>query len=156
MDAKAKEFLVQLVETPGVSGYETRVQELVRSYARDFVDEMQTDLHGNLILAKNPSAPVRTMLAGHADQIGLIVSSIDDDGYLYTQTVGGWDPQQLVGQRMTVWTSSGPIAGVIARKAIHLLEESERKQVVKAKDLWIDIGATDEQEAGQKVSIGDP
>ena len=77
MDEKAKQFLVQLVETPGVSGYETKVQDLVRSYARDFVDEIQTDLHGNVILAKNPDAPVRTMLAGHADQIGLIVSSID-------------------------------------------------------------------------------
>lgn len=156
MDEKAKQFLVQLVETPGVSGYETKVQDLVRSYARDFVDEIQTDLHGNVILAKNPDAPVRTMLAGHADQIGLIVSSIDDGGYLYTQTVGGWDPQQLVGQRMTVWTATGPVPGVIARKAIHLLEEGERKQVVKAKDLWIDIGANDEQEARQSVAIGDP
>ena len=156
MDAKAKEFFVQLVETPGVSGYEQRVQELVRSYARDFVDDIRTDLHGNVILAKNPAAPVRTMLAGHADQIGLIVSSIDDDGYLYTQTVGGWDPQQLVGQRMTVWTQHGPIPGVIARKAIHLLEESERKQVVKAKDLWIDIGASDEEQAEELVAIGDP
>ncbi|MDG2185476.1 MAG: M42 family metallopeptidase [Mariniblastus sp.] len=156
MDAKAKEFFVQLVETPGVSGYEQRVQELVRSYAGDFVDDVRTDLHGNVILSKNPAAPVRVMLAGHADQIGLIVSSIDDDGYLYTQTVGGWDPQQLVGQRMTVWTRNGPIPGVIARKAIHLLEESERKQVVKAKDLWIDIGASDEEQAGEMVAIGDP
>ncbi len=156
MDTKAKEFFVQLVETPGVSGYEQRVQELVRSYAADFVDDVRTDLHGNVILAKNPAAPVRVMLAGHADQIGLIVSSIDDDGYLYTQTVGGWDPQQLVGQRMTVWTRNGPIPGVIARKAIHLLEESERKQVVKAKDLWIDIGASDEEQAEEMVAIGDP
>ena len=155
MDAKAKEFLVNLVETPGVSGYEQRVQELVRSYAHDFADEIRTDLHGNVILTKNPSAPVRTMLAGHADQIGLIVSSIDDDGYLYTQTVGGWDPQQLVGQRMTVWTDTGPVPGVIARKAIHLLEESERKQVVKTKDLWIDIGAIDAEEAESIVAIGD-
>ena len=155
MDAKAKEFLVTLVETPGVSGDEQRVQEVVRNYAREFVDEMKTDLHGNLILAKNPDAAVRVMLAGHADQIGLIVSSIDEDGYIYTQTVGGWDPQQLIGQRMTVWTESGPVAGVIARKAIHLLDESERKQVVKTKDLWIDIGAQDREEAEALVEIGD-
>ena len=155
MDAKAKEFLVELVETPGVSGYEQRVQEVVRSYASEFVDEMKTDLHGNLILAKNPDAAVRVMLAGHADQIGLIVSSVDDDGYLYTQTVGGWDPQQLIGQRMTVWASGGPVPGVIARKAIHLLDESERKKVVKTKDLWIDIGARDREEAESLVEIGD-
>ncbi len=95
------------------------------------------------------------MLAGHADQIGLIVSHVDENGFVYTQTVGGWDPQQLVGQRMTIWTAGGPINGVIARKPVHLLDEQERKQVVKAKDLWIDIGAANKLEALSVVQIGD-
>jgi endoglucanase len=148
------EFLKSLVETPGVSGYEEAVQQVVRGYAESFCDTMTTDLHGNLILCKNPDAAVRVMLAGHADQIGLIVSHINDDGFIYTQTVGGWDPQQLIGQRMTIWTESGPVSGVIARKPIHLLDDAERKKVVKTKDLWIDIGARSKEDAAM-VRIGD-
>jgi endoglucanase len=96
------------------------------------------------------------MLAGHADQIGLLVTHIDENGFIYTNTIGGWDPQQLIGQRMTLWTESGPVRAVIARKAIHLLDPDERKQVVKTKDLWLDIGAKDHDEAAEVVRIGDP
>ena len=67
------------------------------------------------------------MFAGHADQIGLIVTHINENGYIYTNTIGGWDPQQLIGQRMTIHTAKGPIPAVIARKAIHLLDQDERK-----------------------------
>jgi endoglucanase len=155
MNESQLNFLKTLVETPGVSGYEQRVQQVVREYAQPFCDSMTTDLHGNLILCRNPDADVRLMLAGHADQIGLIVSYIDDNGFIYCQTVGGWDPQQLIGQRMTVWTDSGPIPGVIARKAIHLLEDGEKKKVVKTTDLWVDIGAANAEEAKQRVQIGD-
>ena len=139
MENEPKEFLKDLLVAPGVSGYEQPVQAVVRKYSESFADHVETDLHGNLIAAINPGQDVRVMFAGHCDQIGLIVSQIDDHGYLFTQTVGGWDPQQLVGQRMTVWSRSGPIDGVISKKAIHLQDETERKQVVKAKDLWIDI-----------------
>jgi endoglucanase len=105
---------------------------------------------------KNPGAPVRVMLAGHSDQIGLIVSHIDDKGFVYVLAVGGWDPQMLVGQRMAVWTDNGPVVGVIARKPIHLLTEEERKQVPKLKDLWLDVGAADKEEAEKLVRVGDP
>ena len=155
MDDRQFEFLEKLVSTPGVSGYEQQVQQVVREYAKSFCDTMTTDLHGNLILCKNPDADVRLMLAGHADQIGLIVSYISEDGFIYTQTVGGWDPQQLIGQRMTVWTDSGPIHGVIARKAIHLLEDAEKKKVVKTNDLWVDIGAKSREQVEESVQIGD-
>ena len=155
MDAKPLAFFENLLSAPGVSGYEQPVQKVVREYAADFSDQMTTDLHGNLILCKNPDADVRFMLAGHADQIGLIVSHIDDNGFIYTQTVGGWDPQQLIGQRVVVWGASGGVPGVIARKAIHLLDESERKQVVKAKELWIDIGANDRDDVESVIAIGD-
>lgn len=155
MEAKARDFFQQLLATPGVSGYEQKVQDLVRSYAADFADSITTDLHGNVILCKNPDAEVRVMLAGHCDQIGLLVSQIDEFGFLYAQTVGGWDPQQLIGQRVIVWTAAGPINGVIARKAIHLLDDAERKKVVKLEDLWIDIGARDKDDAGSVVQIGD-
>ena len=115
----------------------------------DFADEVRTDLHGNVIVVKNPDSPLRVMLAGHCDQIGLIVQHIDDDGFLYIQPIGGWDPEVLIGQRMTVWTDAGPVFGVIARKPIHLLTEEERKQVPKMKDLWLDIGAANKEEAAK-------
>ena len=155
MNDSSIKFFETLLNTPGVSGYEEPVQQVVRDYASSFADTMTTDNHGNLILCKNPDAEIRLMFAGHCDQIGLLVSNIDDNGFIYTQTVGGWDPQQLIGQNMTIWTDSGPVEGVIARKAIHLLEESERKKVVRTKELWIDIGAKDRAEVESLVRVGD-
>jgi endoglucanase len=84
------------------------------------------------------------------------VTYINDEGYIYTNTIGGWDPQQLIGQRMTIYTADGPVPAVISRKPIHLLEEDERKQVVKLKDMWLDIGARNREEAAAVVRIGDP
>lgn len=156
MDAAAKEFFVRVLETPSPSGFEVPVQNLVREYAKKFADDITTDVHGNVVVSCNPQAELRVMFAGHCDQIGLIVTHIDDNGYIYTSPIGGWDPQQLIGQRMTIHTAGGPVAGVIARKAIHLLNEEERKQVVQQKDLWIDIGAKSQQEAREVVEIGDP
>ena len=155
MEPKALDFFKTLLETPSPSGYESALQELVRDYVSDFADEIRTDLHGNVIVVKNPDSPLRVMLAGHCDQIGLIVQHVDDNGFLYIQPIGGWDPEVLIGQRMTVWTKGGPVFGVIARKPIHLLTEDERKQVPKMKDLWLDIGAASKDEAAEIVRIGD-
>src|SRR5262245_18279226 len=137
MDYAAKKFFQQILETPSPSGYEQPVQELVRQYVADFADEVRTDLHGNVIACCNPGVSLRVMFAGHADQIGLIVSHINENGYIYTNTIGGWDPQQLIGQRMTIHTVDGPISAVVARKPIHPLDQEERKQVVKQKELWL-------------------
>ena len=156
MDKSAKDFLVKLLETPSPSGYEVPVQNVVRDYVGTYADAVRTDLHGNVIASCNPDAELRVMFAGHADQIGLLVTYIDENGFIYTNTIGGWDPQQLIGQRMTIFTAGGPVPAVIARKPIHLLNEEERKQVVKAKDLWLDIGAQDQKEAQAIVAIGDP
>lgn len=156
MTPEAKAFFQQILETPSPSGYEQPVQRHVRAYADGWADEVRTDSHGNVIVSVNPDAPLRVMFAGHADQIGLIVTYISEDGFIYSKPIGGWDPQQLIGQRMTVHTDSGPIPAVIARKAIHLLEPDERKQVVKLKELWLDIGAKNKEEASELVRIGDP
>ena len=156
MEQTAKQFFADLINAAGVSGYEQPVQRVVKEYAKEFADDMSTDLHGNLILSINPDSDVRIMMAGHCDQIGLIVSYIDDNGFLFVQTVGGWDPQQLVGQRVSIWSETGPVNGIISRKPIHLLEEQERKQVVKIKDLWIDIGAQNREQALTVVDVGDP
>ena len=156
MNDQSHQFLKNLLETPSPSGYERPVQDVVRAYVSDFADEVSTDTHGNVIAVKNPGAPVRLMFAGHCDQIGLIVQYIDDDGYIYLQPIGGWDPQQLIGQRLAVWATDGPVNGVIARKPIHLLTDEERKQVPKLKDLWLDIGAKDKEEVEGLMRIGDP
>jgi len=155
MDAAPLDFLRRLIETPSPSGYEGRIQEVVRQYASDFADQISVDLHGNLIAARNPQSPLRVMLAGHCDQIGLIVQYIDGEGFVYLQPIGGWDPQVLIGQELTVWSAAGPVDGVIARKAIHLLTDEERKQVPKLKDLWLDIGAKNKEEAAGLVRVGD-
>jgi putative aminopeptidase FrvX len=156
MDNTSRQFLMQILDNPSPSGYEQPVQNVIRTYVKEFADEVKTDVHGNVIAVRNPQAAFRVLLAGHCDQIGLIVQYIDDDGYIYFQAIGGWDATVLIGQRVTVWTSSGPLAGVIGRKPIHLLSEDERKSVPKLKDLWIDIGAASKAEATQKVRIGDP
>ncbi|RIK80603.1 MAG: hydrolase [Planctomycetota bacterium] len=156
MDSAALDFFKRILATPSPSGYEGPVQALVREYAAGFADRVTTDVHGNVIAVKNPDAPLRVMLAGHCDQIGLLVSYVDSEGFVYIQTIGGWDPMQLIGQRLTVWSQNGQVEGVIARKPIHLLTEEERKQVPKIKDLWLDIGAKNKDEALARVRIGDP
>jgi len=156
MEPAARDFLIRLLETPSPSGYERPIQDLVRAYVGEFADRVTTDLHGNVIAAKNLDAKLRVMFAGHCDQIGMLVSHINDNGFLYAQTIGGWDAQQLIGQRMTIWTAKGPLPAVISRKPIHLLTDEERKQVVKLEDLWLDIGAKTKDEAKELVQIGDP
>ena len=135
MTPAAHDFLKKLLDTPSPSGFEKPIQDVVREYVASFADEVTTDLHGNVIACKNPGADVRVMYAGHCDQIGMLVSQIDEMGFIYAQTIGGWDPQQLIGQRMVIWTKDGPVPAVIARKAIHLMNEQERKPVVKKKEL---------------------
>lgn len=155
MEPKARDFLIRLLETPSPSGYERPIQDLVRDYLGPVADSITTDSHGNVIGGKNTAAPARLLFAGHCDQIGLIVQYIDADGYISVQPIGGWDPMQLVGSRVVVWTASGPVPGVMSRKPIHLLTDEERKVVPKMKDLWIDIGATDKADAESVVRVGD-
>jgi endoglucanase len=95
------------------------------------------------------------MLAGHLDEIGLMVTHVDDKGLLYFTGVGGWDPQVLVGQRVRLRGRGGEVVGVVGKKAIHLMEPEERKKVSQIKSLWIDIGAKDNEEAERMVRVGD-
>ena len=98
----------------------------------------------------------RVMLAGHCDQIALMVQHIDDNGFLYVQPIGGWDMQILLGQYLTVWTSQGPVTGVISQRTPHLLTGDERNKVPQFTDVWIDIGVKDRKEAEELVTAGDP
>jgi tetrahedral aminopeptidase len=155
MESGPYEFFRSLLETPRPSGYEASVQQRIRTYARPFAESIHTDPHGNVICARNAAAPLRLMLAGHCDQIGLLVTHIDEQGFLRVQPIGGWDPQQLIGQRLMVWTDHGPLPGVMARKPIHLLKPEEKEKAVKLEELWIDLGVQDQAEAKSLVRIGD-
>jgi endoglucanase len=88
MSPDALEFLRKLLETPSPSGYEQRIQQVVREYVASFADQTATDVHGNLIVSRNADAPLRVMLAGHCDQIGFVVQYLDDQGFLYLQPIG--------------------------------------------------------------------
>jgi endoglucanase len=156
MHEASLDFLKQLLHTPSPSGYEQPIQQVVRDWIRPFADEVRTDRHGNVIAVRNPGGSPRIMLAGHCDQLGLLVQYIDDRGFLYVQPIGGWDMQILLGQALTVWTKTGPVPGVISRKAPHLLTNEERKKVPEFTDVWVDIGAGSREEATQLVSVGDP
>lgn len=149
------QFLKDLLSTPGTSGYEQEIQKVIRQYVQSFADSVRTDVHGNVIAAVNENARPRILLDAHCDQIGLIVRHIDDMGFLRVNAVGGWDMQILLGQKVTVHTATGPVPGVIARKPIHLLSDSERKTVPKISDLWIDIGSNSQAETAEIVQIGD-
>ncbi|MGH2879948.1 MAG: M20/M25/M40 family metallo-hydrolase [Solirubrobacteraceae bacterium] len=97
----------------------------------------------------------RLVVMGHIDEIGLIVTHIDDEGYLWFREVGGWDAQILVGQRVVIATREGSVVGVIGKKPVHLLRDEERKKVAEVRDLHIDIGAKDGVQARDLVRIGD-
>jgi endoglucanase len=160
MHEQSHAFLKTLLETPSPSGFERPIQDVVRAWARPYADEVRTDRHGNVIAVRHPAherAPnQRIMLAGHCDQIALMVQHIDDHGFLYVQPIGGWDMQILLGQYLTVWTKQGPVTGVVARRAPHLLTSDERAKVPQFTDVWVDVGVKDKKEAEELVSHGDP
>ena len=99
--------------------------------------------------------PRRLVVMGHIDEIGLVVTHIDEHGYLWFREVGGWDAQILVGQRVVLATAAGEVSGAIGKKPIHLLRDEERKKVAEVRDLHIDVGAKDGEQAAALVRVGD-
>jgi len=152
----ALSFLKELLQQPSPSGFEVPAQAVVRRRMKAVADTVTTDVHGNVIGAINERASLKVMLAGHVDEIGMMITHIDSNGYLYVATIGGWDPVQAVGQRIQVLAAKGVIPGVIGRKPIHLMEASEKSKELKIEDLWIDIGAKDKKDALKAVAVGDP
>ncbi len=148
-------FLQNLLATPGTSGFEQDIQQVVRAFTSEFADNVETDVHGNVVATVNPSGGTKILLDAHCDQIGLLVRHIDEQGFLRVSAVGGWDMQILLGQKMLVHTKNGSIPGVIARKPIHLLNDTERKTVPNIQELWIDIGSASPEETAEVVCIGD-
>jgi len=154
MRDESYEFLKCLLSIPGPSGYEGAAAKVWRTEAEKFA-EVRGDRMGNSFATLNGGGAPRVMLAGHIDEIGLMVTHVEDGGLLRFQGVGGWDPQVLVGQRVLLQTKNGEVPGVIGKKAIHVMESEERKKVSEIKSLWIDIGAKDGDEAKERVRVGD-
>jgi endoglucanase len=150
-------FLRTLIETPGPSGYEREVAAVWRTEAESFADDVDRDLTGNSFawLRSNPDAPT-VLVEGHIDEIGVQITHVDSEGYIWFDEIGGWDAQVLTGQRIRFITDSDvPVIGVVGRKAAHLLKSEDREKAVKTEDLWIDIGAGSRERALKRISIGD-
>src|SRR3954447_5885126 len=149
------EVLRSLLTATGPSGYETAPAKAFADACAAFA-EVETDVMGTVTArVKGTGGGPTVAIVGHVDEIGLIVTHVDDKGYLHFTGVGGWDPVILVGQRVEVTTRDGLVPGVVGKKPIHLLKDDERKKVPELKELHIDIGAKDGDEAKAMVRIGD-
>lgn len=155
MRRQSKAFLDQLLTTPSVSGYEQPAQAVVRDYIGPKVEALETDSHGNVTAVVNSTGRPRVMFAGHCDQIGFLVQHLEDEGFLRVSGVGGHDVSVVIGQAVTVWSSSGPLAGVIAREPIHLMSSSDRTKTPELHQLHVDTGLP-AKDVKKLIRIGDP
>ena len=141
-------FLKRLLDTPGPSGFEGAPARVWRAEAATFAS-VKADVVGNSLATVEGSGGPTILLAGH------IVTYIDENGFIYFEPIGGWDPQVLVGQRMRFLGRHGDVFGVIGKKPIHLMKPDEREKASKITDLWVDIGVKNKAEAMEHLEIGD-
>ncbi|NNJ10314.1 M42 family metallopeptidase [Chloroflexales bacterium ZM16-3] len=153
MDELRVAFLKRLLSTPSPSGDEAAAAKVWRDEAKGFADKVYTDVRGNSYALIEGAGP-RVLLAGHIDEIGLMVSYIDENGFLSFSAIGGWDAQVLVGQRVRLLGHAGEVVGVIGKKPIHLLKSDERGQASTIERMWIDIGVDSRDEALERVRVG--
>ncbi len=152
-----KKLLEKLSNAPGISGFEDEVRKIIFNELDGIVDEIKIDDMGNLIAVKNgdPNGK-KIMLAAHMDEIGLMVRYIDSKGFIKFSKIGGINDQMLLNQDIYIQTSEGDVNGVIGSKPPHKMKKSERDKVVEYDKMFIDIGATSQEEALKMVQIGDP
>lgn len=151
----APEFLVDLLNARSPSGYEHEAQAVVDRYMASAADRYEKDALGNRISFLDTEDGPTVMMTGHMDELGLLISYVDEKGFLYFDTVGGIDLNTISGRRVEILTRNGVVKGVTGRRAIHLLTAEERKKIPEKQNLWIDIGAKDKEDALKRVSIGD-
>jgi putative aminopeptidase FrvX len=154
-----KSLLEKLSNAHGISGWEGSVQEIVKDEIASFVDEVRVDSLGNLIATRKGDRP-SVMIEAHADEIGLMVKQVDEKGFIGFIRIGAWFDQTLLNQRVVIHTRSGPVIGVIGSKPPHVMRDEDRKKVVEARDMFIDIGCSSQKEvedlgirAGTPISI---
>jgi len=155
---KLVNVLEKLSNACGVAGREEEVQVLMKELLKPHVDEIKEDKLGNVIGVKKgkKSAP-KVMLTAHMDEIGLMVKNITKKGFIHFTKIGGIDDRILVAQKVLVHTKKGPITGIIGSKPPHILKEEEKKKVIEADKLFIDVGATSKEDAQKSgFRIGDP
>jgi len=147
------ELIKKLSNTPGVSGDEGKVREILKDEIKEYADKIATDSLGNLVALKGmEKKEPKIMLNAHMDEIGLIIDHINKDGFLQFKKVGGIDDRVLLGKRVLIGEKE--IKGVIGAKAIHLQEVDERKKSIKSTELYIDIGTKNMEEAESLVPRG--
>ena len=156
MQKDAKKFLFDLLTTPSPSGFEQRIQRVVKKRMSAFADEIKVDVHGNLIAGFNPTGKIRVMLAGHCDQIGMMVTHVDETGFIYCNQIGGIDPTVLPGTEVTIHAKGGPIDAVIGFRPVHLTPAGDRGKPIEFSKAWIDMGAKNGAEVKKLVANGDP
>lgn len=148
------DLLKQICEEPGTSGFEKRIRDLVIKEVTPLVDKVEVDHIGNVTAIKNGSESKKVMLAAHMDEIGFIVSHIDDKGFIKFKPLGGFDPKTLTSMR--VWVhGKQDIKGVMGGKPIHLMSAEERGKKLKLNDYFIDTGLPADK-VKELINIGDP
>lgn len=158
MKEKTIELLKTLTETPGVSGFEAPIRKVLKDYLSPLATELTTDHLGSLVAVRkgNDEEP-KIMVAAHMDEVGFLVTSISNNGFIRFQPLGGWWEQVLLAQRVEILTRKGRLIGVIGAKSPHILSAEERTKPVKIKTMFIDIGSTNKEETEQAgVKQGDP
>lgn len=151
------EVLEKLSNANGVTGREDQVRDLMRQFLKPYVDEIREDRLGNLIAFKRGKKDAPTvMFAAHMDEVGLMVKNIKKKGFLQFTKIGGIDDRILLAQKVIVHTDKGPLTGVVGSKPVHIQTDEERKKVINADKLFIDIGAKNKEEAEKMgVQVGD-
>lgn len=156
MELAQRDFLKRLLNAPGPSGFESIPAGIWRTEASRFADTVDHDVIGNSYASLACEGTDFTVaIVGHIDEIGFLITRIDEQGFLWFEKIGGWDDQVVVGSRIRIVTSNGQVQGVIGKKAAHLLKPADREKVTVIDDLWIDIGAKDRAAAQARVEIGD-
>ncbi|TXC85410.1 M42 family metallopeptidase [Luteibaculum oceani] len=148
-----EKLLAEICEAPGVPGHEQKIRDIVRRELDGLGFELSVDNMGNLTAFKAGKDARNAMVAAHMDEIGFIVTHIDDNGFLKFHPLGGFDPKTLTAQRVIVHTESGPLVGVMGSKPIHVMSPEERNKGVKIKDFFIDLGL-EAEEVKKKVEVG--
>ncbi len=156
MQPSTFDFFRALLDAPGPSGSEGPVQKIFAEYVRDCADEIRWTPHGSVAAIRNPQGTPRVVVTGHADEIGLIVHHVDDDGFVFFRGIGGVDSTTLPGSRVEIHTAGGVVDGVLGRKPTHLQSNDERGKIGKVSKLYIDIGCASKDDALEKVRPGDP
>jgi putative aminopeptidase FrvX len=149
-------FLTELLHARSPSGFEGEAQAVFDRHVKPAADAYSGDALGNRMATLNPKGDPTLMLAGHIDELGLIITYINKDGFIYFDTIGGHDRTVISGRRVIIQTANGPVKGVTGKRAVHLMDEADRKKVPEIHEIWIDIGARSKAEALQRVAMGDP